>query len=165
MNEALFKFNGDFHKNVVIETTQSKDDGTEKFTAGSINTFRKFTIGDIVGGGNTVVSYLPDESYQFINQEGVTGFTYSSINPTTNAFVFDANYPPNPNAKIKKYNTRGVPEVVTDNSRIPKTILHTTLVTSVKVAEFTNAESANVGYSNFDGVFTGNFTTTGTAST
>ncbi|MBK8786986.1 MAG: PKD domain-containing protein [Chitinophagaceae bacterium] len=165
MNEALFKFNGDFHKNVVVETTQSRTEPgqPEKFTGASFNTFRKFTIGDIVGGGNTVVSYLPDESYQFVNQAGVTNFTYSTIN--SNAFVWDNTNYTNATTKIKKYNTRGIPEVVIDNSRIPKTILSTTLVTNVKVAEFTNAESNNVGYSNFDGVFSGNFTITGTAST
>lgn len=157
MNEALYKFNTDFNKTEIIETTQSRTEPgqSEKFTGGSFNTFRKFTIGDVAGGGTTVVSYLPDESYQFVNQAGVTGFSPSTISGS--AFVWDnANYT-NPPTKIKLYNTRGVPEVISDNSRIPKTILSTTLVTSVKVAEFTNAESANVGFSNFDGVFTGNF--------
>lgn len=158
MNEALYKFNNDLNKNVVIETTQSRIETgqSEKYTGGSFNTFRKFTIGDVVGGGTTVVSYLPDESYQFVNQAGVPNFVYSSIN-SSSAFVWDNTSYTNPPTKIKLYNTRGIPEVITDNSRIPKTILSTTVVNNVKVAEFTNAESTNVGFSNFDGEFTGNF--------
>jgi len=155
-NEAIYNFNTSLHKNVLIESSQSREEsGTEKFTGASFNTFKKVTVGDVING-TTIQAFLPYETYQFVNQAGVTNYTVSSI--SSNTFTWDNSNYTNAPTKIEQYSPRGIPELVTDNSRIPKTILSTVLVNSIKVAEFTNAKPVNVGFSNFDGYeSTGNF--------
>lgn len=113
-------------------------------------------------GGTTVDAYLPYKAYQFINGRS-TNFVQSTI--TSNVFTWDnTNYVNTPSA-IEQYNTRGIPQLITDNSRIPKTVLSTTVVNSIKVAEFTNAKPENIAFSDFDNaeLFTGNFTFGGNA--
>lgn len=164
MNNAIYNFNNTLNKNVLIETTQSRVETgqPEKFTGGSFSTFKKFTVGDLIAGGTTMDAYLPYRSYQFVNQAGVTGFTPTTI--SSNVFTWDNTNYLNTPTTIEQYNTRGIPQVITDNSRIPKTILSTTVVNGVKVAEFVNARAENIGFSNFDiAEYTGNFTLGGNA--
>ncbi len=156
MSRAINAFNSTLHKNPVIETTQLRaESGTEKFTGGSFNTFKEFTLGH--PNGNLVPAFLPHKSFQFVNQAGTTSFTPTYISGTT-TFTWDVLYDANIPTTIEQYNRRGIPQLMSDNSRISKTILSTPLVNSTKVAEFTNAKPEQVGYSNFEeSTYTSNF--------
>lgn len=159
MNKALRDFNTNSHRNPIVETLQFREETgpSFKYLGGSINTFREITIGD--PNGTTISSFVPDKSFQFANPAGLTSFTESYI--SSNIFTKDAAYNATDPTEMAQYNLRGVPQVITDHSRIPKTILSTHLVNGVKVAEFVNAKAENVGYSNYDEDFNGNFTTGG----
>ncbi|MBS1509224.1 MAG: PKD domain-containing protein [Bacteroidetes bacterium] len=151
MNNAINNFVTK-NQNQLIETILTSNDGTgEKTTGANLTLFKKVTIGDVVNGGTTLDAYLADKSYQFINQAGITSFVPSFITGST--FSFDnTSYQTTtatPSA-IEQYNTRGIPQLITDNSRIPKTVFSSAAVNSVKYAEFTNARPENVGYTNFD---------------
>jgi hypothetical protein len=157
MNYAIFNFNSS-NNNVLIESTQSKIEGsTEKFTGAGLNTFKEVTLGDVINGGTTVNAYLPYKTYQFVNQAGTTNFVPSYIN-SSDIFTWDNTNYTNAPSTIEQYNTmRAIPQVITGNSRIPKTILSSIAVNSVKVAELTNAKAENAGFSDFDNRCTGNF--------
>lgn len=147
MNKAIFAFNGTLHKNPVIETIQLRDESSqEKVTGGSFNTFKEFTLGH--PNGNMLQAYLPYKSFQFVDQAGTTGFTPTYISGTS--FYWDALYSANTPTTIEEYNIRGIPQLISDNSRVPKTIISTHKVNSVKIAEFTNAKPEHVGFSNFE---------------
>lgn len=151
MNNAIKEFNT-ANNNVLIETSQQRTDGLGTKTIGaSVNYFKPFAVG--FGGSQT--KYLPSASYNFVNQAGVTNFVPSTI--SSGAFIRDNNnYINNPKV-IEKYSYNTVPLLVTDNSRIPKTVL-TTLEYKNTVAEFTNARPENIGFSNFDNEYPGMFT-------
>lgn len=155
MNRAIFAFNSTLHKNPVIETIQLRDEsGQEKVTSGSFNTFKEFTLGH--PNGNMVQAYLPYKSFHFVKQAGTTGFTPTYISGSS--FTWDALYNANTPTTIEQYSLRGIPQLMSDNSRIPKTALSTPQVNTIKVAEFTNAKPENVGFSNFEeSTFTANF--------
>ncbi len=145
MNEAIKEFNNT-NNNQVIETIQERIDGGTKTVGAVVNYFKLYTI----GWQNNTSKYLPYTSYNFISQTGITNFVPSSINSINGLGVFtkDNNYLSNP-AKIDSYSANGLPLLVTDNSRIPKTVL-TSMDYGNTVAEFTNAKPANVGFSDFD---------------
>lgn len=146
MNHALYNFNNVTNRNEVIETTQSRLEGsTEKTIAGSLNTFKEFTIGD--PNATNTTAYLPYAAYQFISQDGFTGFTPSYVS-LSGVFTKDNHYVNNP-VTIEKYNANGIPQLVTDNSRIPKTMI-SSLVEELKLAEYSNARPENIGFANFD---------------
>ena len=158
MNNAIYNFNNN-NRNVLIETTQSREQTgqSEKFLGGSLTTFKKITVGDMIPGGTTKETYLTDKSYQFANPAGATSFTPSTI--SNGIFSWDGNNYINNPSIVEQYNTRGIAQVVSDNSRIPKTIISSSTVTGLLIAEFTNARAENIGYTGFDiidhtGVFT-----------
>lgn len=161
MNEALYNFNTDngnsnYNRNVVVETVQYKDlGGTATYLGGTLTTFRKITVGDIVNGGPTVTSFLPYRTYNFAKPSGTTSFNFSTV--TSGVFSWDGAYEPNPQPEFEQYNTRGVPQVVSDISRIPRTILSYPSVKGLSVAEFTNARVENVGFTNSEADYPANF--------
>ncbi len=165
MNNAINFFNTN-NKNIVVESIQSFIDGTtEKITGANLNTFKPVTVGDIIIGGTTVPTFLPYKSYQFVNQAGIVSTSFAPSTISSGVFTWDNTNYVNTPTTIEQYNTRGIPQLITDNSRIPKTVLSTTVVNGVKVAEFTNAKPENIAFSDFDNaeLFTGNFTFGGNA--
>lgn len=146
MDTAIYNFNNTTNQNPLIETTQGKMEGSvEKTIGASLNTFRAVTIGDLNATNKT--AYLPYASYQFIKHDGITGFVPSYINSGGN-FIKDNNYVNTPVA-IETYNPNGIPQLMTDNSRIPKTVI-SSIVNEIKLAEFSNARPENTGFSNFE---------------
>ena len=155
MNSAIYNFNNVSNRNEVIESTQWRlESGVEKTIGGSINTFKSVFVGD--SGSVNMTAFLPYSSYQFINQAGVTNFVPSTIS-AAGIFTIDNNNYVNTPVTIEKYNANAIPQLITDNSRIPKTII-SSISEEIKLAEFTNARPENVGYSNFETASATNFT-------
>lgn len=144
MNNAIRDFNA-ANKNVVIETSQERTDGSGTKTMGAtINYYKPFTV----GFNGTSTKNLPSSTYSFINQAGVSNFTASTINGS-GSFVRDNTNYSNPPTVIEKYSNNIVPMLITDESRVPKTLI-TDLATGIKLAEFANARPEEVCYANFE---------------
>jgi len=144
MDKAMDNFKSN-NNNVLIESAQYRTDGAgEKTMGASLNTFKAFTI----GGYTPVSKYLPYASYQFINQAGVTNFNFSDI--TGGVFSKSSNYVNTP-TRIESFHVNGLPRVITDNSRIPKTIISSD-DRNLKTAEFINALPESITYTSFDNI-------------
>jgi hypothetical protein len=143
MDKSIYEFNTN-NKNVLIETSQHRTPfGLSETTLGAtLNMFKPVTFGYY----NNITRCFPDKTYQFINQAG-TSFTPSTLSSGT--FSKDnTNYVNNPTT-VESYSYNGMAKTIFDNSRIPKTVINYTTF-NLKTAEFINARSENVAYSNFD---------------
>lgn len=151
MNNAIYNFVQN-NNNKVIESSQDRVDasGTKTISA-SISLFKPFAI----DFNNTVTKYLPNASYQFINQVGITNFVPSAI--SAGVFTKDNTNYVNAPVSIEQYSASGFPQLIKDNSRIPQTVL-TTYEDGLNVAEFTNAKPENIAFANFDNGYTGKMT-------
>ena len=150
MNAAIKEFNAT-NNNVLIESSQNRTDlsGTKTIGA-SVHYFKQYGI----GLDNSIIKSLPLATHQFVSQTGVTNFVFSYINGSGN-FTKSINYIHAP-ATIEKYGTNGLPELITDNTRIAKTIL-TDLQYNNIIAEFVNAKPQNIGFANFDAAHANGF--------
>ena len=149
MNLAIDYYKS-INKNVLVESYQSRTDVSgERVIGANLTTFKPFTI----GGYTPVSKKLPSTSYQFLNQAGVTNFSFSDI--SGGVFSKNSNYTNatpsylNIFSSIEKYNANGSPQVLIDNNRIPKTVISADDY-EMKIAEFSNARTENIGYSNFE---------------
>ncbi len=143
MDKSLYYFINN-NNNVLIETAQSRViSGVETYLGGSLNTFKYYPYSVFASGGR----YLPFRSYEFVNQSGAASFTPSS--DASGVFSWDLTNYVNPPTTIENYNDNGLPKLITNNSRQPKTIFAPTYY-ETKAAEFTNALPENVRFLNGD---------------
>ena len=139
--KAIYNLNL-LRNNALIESYQYVQGSPDKYISGSITTYKKFPYGE--GPGDF---YLPYESYKFAEPNGNTSFSPSYIDGSSHNFIKDGKY--FRTSTILKYDDAANPVSVTDNSRVNKGIMFSS-IENLKVAEFVNAKPAEVNYTAFD---------------
>ncbi|TKC60401.1 PKD domain-containing protein [Pedobacter hiemivivus] len=135
------------NQNIPIEQYRQvqKPNNDLKVTSGSLLKFKAFNFG-------SYSLYMPSQKLGFVSQNGITGFTTSSI--SSGIFTYDSNYIPLENYLI--YDSSGFLQTKDDNHKQVQTSLSSS-VHHFPVANISNAAADEIAYYNPNNMVTNSF--------